>query len=61
MVENRNEVASSSRIGKVLFALVVAAVIFGLGFQVGRIGKPALVDQAINIAPRISRFQEKDA
>ena len=48
MVENRNEVASSSRIGKVLFALVVAAVIFGLGFQVGRIGKPALVDQAIN-------------
>ena len=48
MAEIQNGNASSSRFGKALYALVFAAVVFGIGFQFGRSGEPALVDQAIN-------------
>jgi hypothetical protein len=48
MFEQRSEVASSSRFGRVLFTFVVAAIVFGLGVQIGKMNSSALVDQAIN-------------
>ena len=48
MAEIQNGNASSSRFGKALHALVLVAVVFGIRYQFGRSGEPALVDQAIN-------------